>query len=498
MSTPYGSPVKRMWNNTPIKKNSNNITSFSDNNNDNNNFNNNDFHFEDNFLKYIKNIIPFFNKKLENLLIEYTIQYRTMKPSDIKPKNLINGILSKINTELINISNNSKYKNINNNNDEQKMIVGKTNKIITSKEYNGKNVINKIQKITHKAFIEVFINCVLYYYSELHNLNCIVPVIKLEISKNGNFHHIMEDISTNNSINTSVELGQYIISLFNSSVENKNKILFEVFKKIAQKLEHLQQICSFVHGDFHPGNIFIKHNKYNLNDIDNITITIIDFGFSVVKLPIINKNDCILASVEDIILKANPYINIQNEKSFHYKSIDLLFLIVYYWKLVEYDNVVTNYYNENTQSHTHKNIKNIIGPHFLLFKKFIKVLSSLFINKKIIEQFSDVHELFIDDLLIKLKHHYLYPENFIKFYIEDNKLKSTNERVKIPNKLLNINIHTNFNKNNNEKLKNNNIVINKNRRISLDSAPKKIRPSSLYNRINNNNSNDSFTSRLLF
>lgn len=137
------------------------------------------------------------------------------------------------------------------------------NAILNNTKNQGKiNKIHKIHKISARALIEAIINCTLKYYTQF-NMDITVNARVNNIG-NKKIHQIM-------SYAPGVSLAQYIIN------HPTNEELLNTFKNIAEILEYLQDSFGFIHGDFHQGNIFIR---------DDGKITIIDFGYSTIRLPL--------------------------------------------------------------------------------------------------------------------------------------------------------------------------------------------------------------------
>jgi hypothetical protein len=202
---------------------------------------------------------------------------------------------------------------------------------------------------------------------------------------------------------------------------NKNKLLFKIFLKIAKMLEYLQEKACFVHGDFHWMNIMLLHDNFDsifitLNEIDvtdetlndiitHISIKLIDFGYSIIKLPY--YENCILVSysnykvqkdITELDMIKNPII----------KGIDLYYLIAFIAKEIEYNNGI---FNNNNNSNS-DNGNNSYSP-FRIFFDFINIINLLLCNK-----------LTNSNLLSYIRSkefpilQILYPENFIKLNYE--------------------------------------------------------------------------------
>jgi len=109
----------------------------------------------------------------------------------------------------------------------------------------------------------------------------------------------------------------------NTIFKRPKRLLIHILIKIAEKLLKLQTSCSFIHGDFHSGNIMIQINRSNENN-PNVVVELIDFGFSTIefsknpRLLISTPEDCNIDRSEVLDISTNPRL----------KSIDLLHLIM--------------------------------------------------------------------------------------------------------------------------------------------------------------------------
>jgi hypothetical protein len=118
-------------------------------------------------------------------------------------------------------------------------------------------------------------------------------------------------------------LFQFILDNYSNSNmnnENKNRRLFNVLHRISEELNKLQEICGFIHGDLHAANILLKYNSD-----EDIKIIFIDFGYSVVQLPLYNQNNN-----KRYLLSSNEPFNLKSLLDLYQypklKSIDLFHL----------------------------------------------------------------------------------------------------------------------------------------------------------------------------
>jgi hypothetical protein len=275
MSTPPSSPGhKRVLNGTPKNVNLSKVSS------ENNIFLNNYLY---------KNIPILKNQYLFNSVLEYCKQLKKYTKSD-KEYYLKQGIIKKINSELIQLKNN--YEKINSINSNSN-IINKNNKII------------KRHELKADGLIEGIINCAVHYYSNDSTVKS-----NLKISTNNKFYQIMNKANGNT-------LSEFIIELYNSDIPNKNLFLLDVLKIIALKLDNLQNSCDFIHGDLHSGNIFINYENNTIN------ITFIDFGYTTIKFP--NKNDLLISGITESNLQRKYQLNLKEEPLL--RAVDLFHLI---------------------------------------------------------------------------------------------------------------------------------------------------------------------------
>jgi hypothetical protein len=283
MSTPPSSPShKKVLNETPKIKKMNineNLSIFSSENN--------------NFLNYYlyKNIPILKNQYLFNSVLEYCYQLKTYTKSD-KESHLRQGIIKKINSELIQLKNN--YEKITSINSDKNII-------------NAYNKLIKRHELRADGLIEGIINCAVHYYS-----NDSTVISNLKISTNNHFYQMMNKVN-------GVILSEFIIQLYNSDIPNKNLFLLDVLKEIALKLYYLQKSCEFIHGDFHSGNIFVNY----LDENNSINITFIDFGYTTIKFP--NKNNLLISGITESNLQRRNQLNLDEEPLL--KAVDLFHLI---------------------------------------------------------------------------------------------------------------------------------------------------------------------------
>ena len=119
------------------------------------------------------------------------------------------------------------------------------------------------------------------------NKNIIFPNTKIEITNSMQNVHTKEIKFVMNKVKD-IDLGNYILNLYKRDDINsyqKETITFNLLQKIAEKLKYLQDNFSFIHGDFHSGNIFVQQKNNN-----DYNIKFIDVEYSTIKLP--TKKKC--------------------------------------------------------------------------------------------------------------------------------------------------------------------------------------------------------------
>jgi hypothetical protein len=386
--------------------------------------------FDPKFIEYARDKLLFIEDlTLRQLIIKYCIENKTSRLIN-KNSYLKTTILSDITNRLKKLARDtsSNLKTMNINSISNSIYIRKINNNINKNVRRLKNnkIIVKKQTLNYTNYIEGFINCILKYYDIEFNLDCIVDT-KLELSVSNKLYQVMSNLSANNNMNMNkinqtkvlnqhgyISLEKYIIVLYNSDVEKKNSIILNIFKKIAEKLNSLQQYCLFIHGDMHPNNIFIKYDTYHLNNTSDINIIFIDFGYSVVKLPVNNNQTYILSAAVDVNLIPKQYMDISDISNKYLKAIDMYHLFDYYLQIY-YDNE-----NEIKEKLKYSN----------LFKKFIFTIAKKYVDIKSRrnEIFRSVHIYTSDKIfqslnsgsILSLNTNILYPENFMMLNINDD------------------------------------------------------------------------------
>lgn len=239
--------------------------------------------FNDEFIEYINNKIPIL--KYENLL-ELIINY-----CDKLNKRLY---LSNITSSLRTICNLAKLNGFNN-----------TNNIVFQK--NGKFIKSYI--IRGHGLIEGLIHATINYYT-LNNFSPMMNSLNRSKNNTSRFNEIM-------NISNGLSLDEYIKNLFNSDLPNKKEILIKILINITIKINELQNLCGFIHGDLNEQNIFV-----NINTLD---IFFIDFGRSIINLPIYTNYNLILYSPTNENLNYKYILDLNNNEVF--KGLDLFYLI---------------------------------------------------------------------------------------------------------------------------------------------------------------------------
>jgi hypothetical protein len=212
--------------------------------------------------------------------------------------------------------------------------IRKINGVVRQNVYNYESSVNKIgnkyvksHELSAHGLLEAIVNCALHYFESSITVNS-----SMKISNNGNLLlQIMNNVKY-------MSLGYYISELYNRdniNEDEKNKLLLEILKKIAIKLEYLQSKYKFIHGDFHMNNIYISVNVSENGSLI-VDIRFIDFGQT-----IITCNGIIFTPFEEFygnkygdkykILKLYLY-NSDNDHDYDYdyyyiKTLDLRYLI---------------------------------------------------------------------------------------------------------------------------------------------------------------------------
>lgn len=249
------------------------------------------------------------------------------------------------------------------------------------------NEVIKRHKITGNALIEAIIHFTIFYYN-----NGITTNVRVNLSDN--------KINQKMNIAKGKTLGKYIVEniyIDNINSEDKNKILLEILKEIARKLQVLQNKYKFIHGDFNSQNIFIEEmgNKYN--------ITFIDFGFSTIELP----------SSEEIIISSFDISNVQRKYTMDLSKYDNL-------KAIDLFHLIEDF--QSFQEHEFK----ISSESYKIFNKFIKKLRNLYKSKFTINSIKkgilcghDNIRMFTRSPDFNDRFISLYPENFLELDIDD-------------------------------------------------------------------------------
>lgn len=291
------------------------------------------------------------------------------------------------------------------------------NENVEINENSIKNKIIKSHKLSGKALIESILNCTLNYYNNEIIMNTYV-----------NFHN--SRLRQIMNIAPGIKFSKFIINLYNNNDINninKNRILLDILKEIAIELNDLQELCGFIHGDLHTGNIFIDKDKD-----ENYKITFIDFDYSYVRIPLnninnnrnnrnnrnvnninnnkrmnisINENRNINQNQKTPILVGATVVNLGNknimniEEDESLKAIDLFHLIGHL--SIEDEEQGNNFNNK-------KNYK--------LYKTFIKKIADQSFNnfnKKQINTYENFHKFERSNDFKNINTINLIPENFI-------------------------------------------------------------------------------------
>ena len=357
------------------------------------------------FKDYLLSRIPILaDPQLYSLVIEYCLILNNKKIGDVEY------ILNEI-KKYLNILKNKSIQKIN----EIRMNL-ENNRLIEKKHpktgelfklFKLSNKIIKTHSITPEGLIETFINCILYYCSNIHNIGSVTNS-SLQYSTNNKLYQSM-------NIAHGMDLGHFVIMLYNSDLQitEKNEILLSVLQTIAFKLKQLQESCGFIHGDLNLGNVFVHFDDNNENIPPEITF--IDYGYSSVRLP--------FNSTETFIISAPTEINIRRNRPFdiitdpYLKAVDMYHLI---------DDL--SYIDNNDSKFNDK-------KNYSAFKQFIDNIKSLYnlTNTKITRQhkknignfnstkqnrrkFTSSQYFMIDTE----KYQILIPENFLKIKLNSN------------------------------------------------------------------------------
>ena len=282
--------------------------------------------------------------------------------------------------------------------------------VITSNQLNNNNgeLFLKYQEIRADTLIEAIISLTVHYYSEIHSYRNLVPELSVNHVKNIRFNKNNKAERYVRSKTTSVNK-QYIVQKMNKingltfgaflkkmkdsdiSIEIFENFFIEILCKIADALNNLQVSCNFIHGDFHLGNVMIKFIENNFN-IEITGVEIIDFGHSIIQLPLIDKSKKIL--LLGVIDK-----NLERKNSFDFDEHLWLKCMDLY-----------NLFNTLNQIFRRGNIK-----YKPVIDKFIDPLKNSMrkINKLILNNFNSL----INSNCI------LYPEKFLEFICSKYKRK---------------------------------------------------------------------------
>ena len=333
-STPPRKELKKSYSLTPTK---------------NNNKNNLSKIFNDNFIEYLYKKIPIVRyNNLLNLIAEYC--------EKIDKRWYLNNITRVLRTvyELAPLGG---FNNINN------KVFDKNGKIIKS------------YIIRAHGLIEGIIHTTLNYY----NLKFTTNMNTLNKFNNNILGPRLYEVM---NIADGISLDEYIKNLFNSTImiNEKKEILIKILINISIKLQYLQNICGFIHGDLNEQNIFVN--------IETLDIIFIDFGKSTIKLPVYINYNLILSAPSDENLDFQYILDLNEFEQL--KAIDLFYLIE---KLSRFNRTA-----------------------FSNFKEYLDIINFIKMNYKIkvnssMELFEFVHssQFFNNSEITKL-----YPENFIR------------------------------------------------------------------------------------
>ena len=322
------------------------------------------------YVEKLKVAIPILNYgNLLQLILNYCYYLEYDRPN-------INDSLEKINSALKTITN-----------------------VVISPYNNNRSVIvepvkNKYIKthfIRAPGLIEAIINFTLDYYSK-NDGNLYTTNVILEVSENKKLKQIMSSAP-------GLLLETYILELYNSNEPNKNQILLDLLEKICEKLGKLQTKYGFIHGDFHSRNICVFKDETG-----NIIITFIDFGYSVIRLPLSSST-----MHEKIILSAVVKNNLERRTNLDLLEEPFLKGIDMFHLLLEFKS-----YEENVKTKTRPN-----GIEFKDFNLFINLINNLLRNINIRIP-KNKHVYTRSKNFLNAEYSKLYPENFIKFKLNGN------------------------------------------------------------------------------
>jgi hypothetical protein len=226
----------------------------------------------------------------------------------------------------------------------------------------SKNKYIKEHMINANALIEAIINITLYLYQ-----NDITVNSNLLLSNKRN--RLIQEMS----IAPGKMLGLFIteniyIDDYNLNAINKNQQLLCILRIIAVKLNNLNELYSFVHGDFHVNNIYV--NIYNNNDIK---IKFIDFGQSMINIPLENNKGCLLVSP----------IKIENNVN----EPDLKHLIY------NLDTIQKKHFSNTKNYNIYKNFVKILIDSIPNYNNFIEIIDQMInnnIKNEIIINYNDL------------------------------------------------------------------------------------------------------------
>lgn len=201
---------------------------------------------DDNYKNYLYLKIPILQEKNKDgvELLQLVLDYIEITEKGLNTQDILDNIKNSIKYIVNQKKPNIKISFINNNafNNNNKEFI------------NGNKKYTKRYPIKALALIEGIILVTLNYYQQnFPNTEIIITNSKKNINtKKINF--VMNKVK-------GIDLGNYILNLYKRDDINsyqKETITFSLLQKIAEKLKYLQDNFSFIHGDFHSGNIFIK------------------------------------------------------------------------------------------------------------------------------------------------------------------------------------------------------------------------------------------------
>lgn len=339
------------------------------------------------YVTKLKKAIPILKHgNLLQLILNYCYSLEDDKSSN---KRKIKDALAEINNTLMNlkkVTNNPGNKLFNSN-----VIVEKV-----------ENKYIKTHAIKAPGLIEAIINFTLDYYSK-KDRNLYTTNVILEVSENNKLKQIMSNAP-------GMLLETYILALYNSNVLNKNQILLNVLEKICEKLIILQTKYGFIHGDFHSRNICVF-----IDEEGNIIITFIDFGYSVITLPLSRPN-----THKKIILSAAVGNNLERRYNLDLEEEPFLKGIDMFHLLLEFKS-----FEENIKTNKRPN-----GIEFKDFNLFITLINDL-LKKTNIRIPQNKHKYTRSNDFLNIKYVNLYPENFINFKLNGNGVLYYNNGIKM-------------------------------------------------------------------